>query len=169
MNQAHLHLVFNHLPIIVPIVGFLVMIGGFVFSSDVVKRTAYSIFILGAICTMPAFFTGEGAEEVVENIPTVTENLIHEHEEAAEVLAILSYFLGALSIVGLWANLKQKSFAGILSYVTILLCVVILYFGKQTGTTGGEIRHTEIRTGGDTGTTNPELNGGVKKKDGDDD
>jgi len=24
---------------------------------------------------------------------------------------------------------------------------VILYFGKQTGTTGGEIRHTEIRSG----------------------
>jgi hypothetical protein len=64
MNQAHLHLLANHFPIIIPVVGLLVMIGGFIFRSEMVKRTSFAIFILGAICTIPAFFTGEGAEEV---------------------------------------------------------------------------------------------------------
>jgi hypothetical protein len=28
---------------------------------------------------------------------------------------------------------------------TIIFTVVVLFYAKQTGTTGGEIRHTEIR------------------------
>lgn len=148
MNGAHLHLVVNHLPIIIPMIGALVMLGGFVFSSAIVKRTAYAIFILGAVATLPAFFTGEGAEEIVEDIQSGAGRYIHEHEEAAEVFAILSYLLGLLSIVGLWANVKQKAFANMLAIVTLAFSVAVLYFAKQTGTTGGEIRHIEIREGG---------------------
>jgi hypothetical protein len=48
MNDAHLHLVFNHFPIIVPIVGMIILIVGFFSNSDVVKRTALGVFVLGA-------------------------------------------------------------------------------------------------------------------------
>ena len=145
MNDAHFHLVFNHFPIIVPIVGMLILIVGFFVDSDVVKRTAFGVFIFGAIMTFPAMFTGEGAEEVAEKLPGVTHDIIHEHEEKAEVFAILSYILGLLSIGALWANLKQKSFANILSIAVLLLGLVGFYLGRQVGTSGGEIRHTEIR------------------------
>ncbi|WP_430402776.1 hypothetical protein [Fluviicola sp.] len=145
MNDAHLHLVFNHLPIIIPIVGLLVMIVGLIIRSEVVKRTAYFIFILCAVCTIPAFFTGEGAEEAVEHLQRMDEKYIHIHEEMAETFALLSYLLGAISIFGLWASLKQKSFSKMITYVAIVFSLVVLFFGKQTGTTGGEVRHTEIR------------------------
>ncbi len=91
--------------------------------------------------------SGEGAEEVVENIAGVTENYIKTHEEAAETFALLSYVLGGISLVGLWASFKQKTFSSILTLSTLTLSFVVLFFAKQTGTTGGEIRHTEIRTG----------------------
>ncbi len=146
MNDAHFHLVFNHFPIIVPIVGMLILIVGFFIDSDVVKRTAFGVFIFGAIMTFPAMFTGEGAEEVAEKLPGITHDIIHEHEEKAEVFAILSYILGLLSIGALWASLKQKSFANILSIVVLLLGLVGFYLGRQVGTSGGEIRHTEIRS-----------------------
>ena len=145
MNDAHFHLVFNHFPIIVPIVGMLILIVGFFVDSDVVKRTAFGVFIFGAIMTFPAMFTGEGAEEVAEKLPGITHDIIHEHEEKAEVFAILSYILGLLSIGALWANLKQKSFANILSIAVLLLGLVGFYLGRQVGKSGGEIRHTEIR------------------------
>lgn len=145
MNDAHFHLVFNHFPIIVPIVGMLILIVGFFVDSDVVKRTAFGVFIFGAIMTFPAMFTGEGAEEVAEKLPGITHDIIHEHEEKAEVFAILSYILGLLSIGALWASLKQKSFANILSIAVLLLGLVGFYLGRQVGTSGGEIRHTEIR------------------------
>ena len=66
MNEAHLHLTFNHLPIIIPIIGLLIMIGGILLKSEVIKRTAYAVFILGALATIPAFASGEGAEEIAE-------------------------------------------------------------------------------------------------------
>lgn len=145
MNDAHFHLLVNHLPILVPILGLIVLLGGFIFRSAIVKRVGYVLFIIGAIATLPSMFSGEGAEEVVENIPGVTENFIEEHEEIAETFALLSYILGAVSLLALWANWKQKGFAAILSYVVLVLSIFVIYFGKVTGTTGGEIRHTEIR------------------------
>lgn len=147
MNDAHLHLVFNHFPIIVPIVGMIILIVGFFIDSSVVKRTALGIFVLGALLTFPAMYTGEGAEEIAEKLPDVTDALIHEHEEKAETLAIINYILGFVSLIGLWANWKQKSFANYIAIAVLCLGLAGLYFGKMTGTSGGEIRHTEIRVG----------------------
>ena len=145
MNQAHFHLMVNHLPIIFPIVGTIVLFGGFMLRSEIIKRVAYTIFIFGAIATFPAFLSGEGAEEVVENLAGVSESFIEPHEDIAKIFALLSYTLGAFSILALWSNWQQKSFKGIVSMVVLILSIVVLYFGKVTGTTGGEIRHTEIR------------------------
>ena len=150
MNGAHWHLVVNHLPIIFPIVGVIVMITGLVSKSEAVKRTAFMIFILGALTAIAAMATGEEAEEVVEKITGVTENYIETHEETAETFALLSYILGGISLLGLWAIFKQKSFSSIISIATLVLAFVVLLFAKQTGTTGGEIRHTEIRSGQNT-------------------
>ena len=147
MNGAHWHLVVNHLPIIFPIVGVIVMITGLISKSEAVKRTAFMIFVFGALAAIAAMNTGEGAEAVVENINGVSENFIESHEEAAETFAILSYILGGISLLGLWASFKQKSFSSIISIATLIFAFVVLFFAKQTGTTGGEIRHTEIRSG----------------------
>lgn len=147
MNGAHWHLVVNHLPIIFPIVGVIVMITGLISKSEAVKRTAFMIFILGALASIAAMTTGEGAEEIVEKINGVTENYIESHEETAETFALLSYILGSISLLGLWASFKQKTFSNIIAIATLVFAFVVLFFGKQTGTTGGEIRHTEIRSG----------------------
>lgn len=145
MNDAHLHLVLNHLPIILPIIGIIIMIGGLLIKSEILKRTAYLVFIVGAVIAIPTFATGEGAEEVIENLAGVEKNYIEIHEEIAETFAILCYVLGGISVLGLWSNYYKKSFANIVVYVTIVMSVITLYFAKQTGTSGGEIRHTEIR------------------------
>jgi uncharacterized membrane protein len=146
MNEAHVHLVTNHLPIIIPLIALVVLIIGLFSKSDEVKRTAFFLFIMGAISTFPAFESGEEAEEIVEHLAGVSHDLIHEHEEKAELFMILSYLLGALSLVGIWANWKKKKFANILTYLTILVSIVVLFVAKETGTTGGEIRHPEIRS-----------------------
>jgi uncharacterized membrane protein len=148
MNGAHWHLVLNHLPIIIPMVGLLIMLVGFFLESDLLKRTAYGIFILGALTAIAAFSTGEGAEEVIEEIAGIDEQLIKVHEEAAEIFAILLYVLGGISLIGLWANWKKQPFSKVISFVTIVFSLIVLFYAKQTGTTGGEIRHTEIRADG---------------------
>ncbi|WP_286920409.1 hypothetical protein [Flavobacterium sp. UBA4197] len=146
MNGAHWHLVVNHLPIVFPVAGLVVILTGFISKSEAVKRTAYLIFIIGALSVLAAMATGDGAEEVAEKISGVTKDYIERHEETAETFALLSYILGGFSIFGLWSSFKQKSFNMIVTGITVIFALVVLFFAKQTGTTGGEIRHNEIRT-----------------------
>jgi uncharacterized membrane protein len=149
MNNAHYHLALNHLPLITPFIGFLILVTGIIFPSAIIKRVAYSVFILGAFFTIPAFLTGDMAGKTVESLVNI-KPFIHEHEEKAEAFAMLSYILGAMSLLGLWANWKQKTYSNTFSYMILTFVVVMLIFAKQTATTGGEIRHTEIRANYET-------------------
>jgi VIT1/CCC1 family predicted Fe2+/Mn2+ transporter len=103
------------------------------------------LFIIAAIFGAVSMSTGEGAEEIAEKLPEVTHQIIHEHEELAEKLIIFLYILGVTSIVGLYFNLKKHSKASIFSYLVAIISLATVYLAKETGTTGGEIRHTEIR------------------------
>ena len=145
MNDAHLHLVVNHFPIIGAILGLGILITGIVLKNNSVKNTAYSLFIVAAIFAALSMGTGEGAEEMVEDMPSIGKHIIHEHEEMAEKLAIVLYLLGLISIVGIFTNIKNKSKANLVSYLAVTIGAVAVFLALQTGTTGGEIRHTEIR------------------------
>ena len=146
MNDAHLHLVVNHFPIIGGIFGLGILILSLILKNKSVQNVAYGLFIVCAIFGAISMSTGEGAEEIVEKLPNVTHQIIHEHEEMAEKLAIILYVLGAVSLIGFYLNIKNHQKSTIISYFVVLISVVSIFFGKQTGTTGGEIRHTEIRS-----------------------
>jgi uncharacterized membrane protein len=145
MNEAHLHMVVNHFPIIGTILGLGILITGIILKNNTVKSTAYALFIVAAIFAAFSMGTGEGAEELVEDMPSVGKQIIHEHEEMAEKLAIVLYALGVISLAGLFLNYKKHASAKMLSFVAVVVAVIGVFFAQQTGTTGGEIRHTEIR------------------------
>ena len=145
MNQAHLHMVVNHFPIIGIIIGMIVLGVGIATKSALSKRIGGLILIGSSLFTFPSFETGEGAEEIVENLPGVSENLIEKHEELAEqfmgfVWAII--LIGVLSLLSEW---KMKKFTNWLYISLFVISLFATYFAKQVGTSGGEIRHTEIR------------------------
>jgi uncharacterized membrane protein len=146
MNEAHWHLVINHFPLILPIVGFLVMLGGLISKSEILKRTAFIIFIVAAMTAILAYNTGEGAEEIIEGMQGIDESYIQAHEESAEIYLILIYIIGGLSLIGLWLNWKKKSFSRGFEIFSLLFSVLVLFYAQRTGTTGGEIRHSEIRS-----------------------
>ena len=145
MNDAQLHMVVNHFPIIGTIFGLGILITGIVMKNTVVKNVAYVLFVIAAIFGAVSMSTGEGAEEIAENLPSVTDQIIHEHEEMAEKLALVLYVLGGISLLGLFMNFKNHAKANLISYLAFVIALVGVFLGKQTGTTGGEVRHTEIR------------------------
>lgn len=145
MNDAHLHMVVNHFPIIGIIFGLGILIIGVVLKNNTLKNTAFGLFIVAAIFAAVSMATGDGAEEMVENFPTIGKQIIHEHEEMAEKLALVLYVLGVVSIGGLFLNFKKHSKAALVSFLAIIIAAVGVFLAQQTGTTGGEIRHTEIR------------------------
>ena len=146
MNDAHLHMVVNHFPIIGIIFGLSILIFGVLLKNKTLINTAYGLFIVGAIFAAVSMATGDGAEEMVENIPTVGEKIIHIHEEMAEKLAIMLYVLGVVSILGWYLNIKKHTKATLVSFLAMTIAIIGVFLAQETGTTGGEIRHTEIRT-----------------------
>jgi uncharacterized membrane protein len=145
MKEAHLHMVVNHFPIIGTIFGLGILITGIILKNNTLKSTAYALFVIAAIFAALSMATGEGAEELVEEMPSIGHEIIHEHEEMAEKLAIVLYALGVISLIGLFMNYKNKANAKFVSYIAVVVAVIGVFFAQQTGTTGGEIRHTEIR------------------------
>lgn len=148
MNGAHLHLLVNHFPIIGLIFGFGILVASLILKNKTVTNTAYFLFIVAAIFAAFSMGIGEGAEELVEDMPNIGSHIIHEHEELAEKLALLLYALGTLSIYGIYLNLKNNSKTTLVSIIVLIIAVAGLFLAARTGTTGGEIRHTEIREAG---------------------
>ena len=145
MNDAHLHMVFNHFPIIGTIFGIGILITGLISKNNALKNTAYVLFSIGAVFAFMSMNTGEGAEELVEDMPAVGKQIIHEHEEIAEKFAIIMYATGFFGLLSLFAAYKKHKFASAFSYITLLLALLAGVVAKSVGTSGGEIRHTEIR------------------------
>lgn len=146
MNDAHLHLIVNHLPIVGLLIGILVLVAGFILKKQEVKLTALGIFVFSALASIAAFYTGEGAEEVVENLAGISETLIHTHEEYAESFFTLTLVLGGISLLGFVAELKKFKYANYLILLVLFLALADGVLATYVGTSGGEIRHTEIRS-----------------------
>lgn len=159
MNQAHVHLIVNHLPIMGVVIGFLVLVTGYFLKNTTVKQTALGIFAFSAIGLLPAFLTGEGAEEVVEGVAGIDEAFIEEHEDQAKIFTWSVGILGALSLLTFYLEWKAKSISKTLYLVVFVLGLASIVTGRMAGNSGGEIRHTEIRSGA-VGTPAQEGNGG---------
>ncbi|MBE0424059.1 MAG: hypothetical protein IBX66_08990 [Lutibacter sp.] len=145
MNEAHFHLVVNHLPIVGILIGLLVLVTGFLLKKSEVKIMALGIFVFSALASMAAFYSGEGAEEIVENIPGISETLINQHEEVAELFFTVILILGGISLVMMFLEINKSKFSKYGFILVILLALAAGVLAKNVGTTGGEIRHTEIR------------------------
>ena len=145
MNEAHLHMVVNHFPIIGTILAIGILIAGLLSKNRSIINTSYVLFVIGAIFGILSMNTGEGAGELVEDMPGIGWKIIHEHEELAEKMALLLDILGVLSLVGFYLQYKKNAKEKLVSYIILLIGIASLFVIQKVGTSGGEIRHTEIR------------------------
>jgi len=145
MTDAQIHLMANHLPLAIPFIGVVVLIISFFIKSAVARRIGYVILVLGGLLTIPAFLTGEGAEEIAEHMGK-NHDLIHEHEESAETFAYLSYVLACISVTGLWMSWKKHELEKYVFPLVLAAGVLLAIFAVCTGESGGEISHPEMHT-----------------------
>ncbi|MGL5888522.1 MAG: hypothetical protein ACRC3B_01475, partial [Bacteroidia bacterium] len=144
MEQVHLHLIITHLPIVGSFIGALVLVWGIMYKSQPTKNIAFIVLLLSAIGAAIANFTGEAAEEVVEKIAGISHDVIHEHEEAAELAFILQMIMGAFALLSYFLAYRKSGFARIASIVTLLIGLAAFVMVARAGYYGGLIRHPEV-------------------------
>jgi uncharacterized membrane protein len=145
MAPAHYHLMFNHLPIIGTIIGFLVLLCGYFLRNKIVQQTALWIFIFSTITLLLANTTGEKAEHALKQFPEVSRKMIHHHEDIAGLFTWSLTILGIASILNLYIHKKHEKFLKLFVFLIPALAITTIYFANNTATSGGEIRHVEIR------------------------
>lgn len=150
MNQTHIHLLITHLPIFGSILGGLVLAHGLWTKSNQTKIAAYNIFIISAIGAGIAYLTGEAAEETVENIQGVSENIIGEHEDFALFALVSLIILGVASIGGLFLTLRKSALTRTIAVLILIVSLISFGLVARTGYLGGQIRHTEINNAATT-------------------
>src|SRR3990172_2883025 len=104
MNWAHVHLIINHIPVIGIGLLILLFIVAMVRKNKGLITVALAFIILISLATIPVYLTGEPAEEVVEDMPGISEELIEEHEEQADIAFILVEVAGGLALITLIAR-----------------------------------------------------------------
>ncbi len=144
MNAAQIHLALTHLPVF----GFLlftpVFLYGWMKKNGLLIRLSSLFFVLLAISAVVVFNTGEGAEEIVEEIGGISHRIIHEHEEAAEISLWLFAISGTLAALVLALRLEppkrsSRILLPVLGILLIATCISAVYTAKE----GGKIRHPE--------------------------
>jgi len=152
MNAAHLHLLVNHLPIVGFAIGVLLLTTTMLFRGDRGMFIASLIVIvMSGTGGLAAQFTGEPAEEIVEGLPDMLDANIESHEDAAKISTILASITTLLGVVIAFFVLRRGGNISLIAIAVLLVATVITSASMAwTGSTGGKIRHTEIRAGAPT-------------------
>ncbi|MBL0334502.1 MAG: hypothetical protein IPP73_04010 [Chitinophagaceae bacterium] len=156
MDSTHIHLLLNHFPVIGTLIGSGLLVWGIFRKQINLQISASVILALMAIVAIPVYLTGEPAEEAVEELPGVSEGLIEQHESAATLAIWIMIITGILALAAFIFNRMQKKQAGVLFIITAICSVLSFAAMARTGYYGGQIRHTEIRSG--NATANGEAN-----------
>jgi hypothetical protein len=147
MNAAHLHLILNHIPVLGSAFGLGLLLFAFWRKSEELKKAALVVFVIIAALSIPAYLTGEPAEGGVKGLPGVSAPIIEKHEDAAGVALTGTLILGVGALVSLLWFRAGKIIPAWLSVSFLAISLVVSGVAAWTANLGGQVRHTEIRSG----------------------
>ncbi|HET9983749.1 MAG TPA: hypothetical protein VFQ38_09180 [Longimicrobiales bacterium] len=150
MNWPNTHVLINHFPIILTIMGAAAVVVALLLRSRKVWLYGVASLTLAGLTAYPAVWTGTRAEEALEHAWYVQERAIHTHEEAAELTMWILLAMGAVAAFAWWRTERadERTLPGGRRPPPLWLRVVVLLFalagaGTVTWTSllGGRIIH----------------------------
>ena len=157
MDFPHLHLLLNHFPIIGTIIGTGVFVVSFLIRNEDLRRGSLIVFVAMALLTIPAFMTGVGAQEKMVQDASISNALIQRHEGAAELAVWFMEITGFLAVIALWQSARRARPVGWTTPAILIFSIVTVALMARTGNTGGEIRHSEVRSAPESTTVEATL------------
>lgn len=144
LNAAHIHLMVNHIPVLATLFSIPLLVWGMLTKQQAIKKVALVGFILAGLTVIVAVQSGESAEEIVESMPGVSEQVIHDHEEAAELAQWLTIILGIGGIGGFFLLSGKPKYAQQIMVVILLYSLIVGGMLVYTANLGGKIMHPEL-------------------------
>lgn len=146
MNAAYGHLLLNHVPVLGSVFGLALLAAGVLRRNQTLRQAGWVTLVIVALVALPVYFSGEGAEEIVEHEPGVTHDAIEEHEEIALVALIGMEALGLLALAGLVLS-RRGGAPSWMGPGSLALALVVAGLMGATAYRGGFIKHPEAHGG----------------------
>ena len=105
-DWPNIHILINHFPVILAVIGALGALLGMVRSRRGVWLYACVSLSLAAVTVVPTYFTGEPAEHALNRPWYVARGAIETHQDAALIAAILVGLAGLVALVA-WRRLVR--------------------------------------------------------------
>src|SRR5574341_309884 len=147
LNLAHIHLLLNHVPVLGTIFGLALLVYALAVKSEGLKKLSFGLFFLMALAALPVYFTGEPAEEIVEDQAGISKPLIERHEGAALASLLAVEVAGLLGLAGLVLSKRGRVAPRGVAVATAGIGLVATILIGRTARLGGQIHHEEIRAG----------------------
>jgi hypothetical protein len=147
VSAVHVHLLLSHAPSVIILLGCGLAVCGAWLKSDDLKRAALGIFLLGALVVVLLYFTGEPSEDAVKALPGISDRIVDQHQAVAAVALASGVLIGILAGAGLFIYRQGKALAAWFTLTVVAISLVAVGLLSWTANLGGQIRHTEIRSG----------------------
>lgn len=144
LNSAHLHLMFNHIPVLATLFSIPLLVWGILADQKIATKIALVGFILAGLSTILVVESGQRAEEIVESLPGVSEQIIEDHEHMAETTQWISIALGAISIFYFFAMERPINYKKLLVVALLVASLISGAMMAYTAYLGGKIMHPEL-------------------------
>jgi uncharacterized membrane protein len=144
MDWAHIHIMLNHFPIILEIVGAAATIVAIMWPRRGTWMYAAASLTLAGLTVIPTYFTGAPAEHLLNRPWYVVRGAIHNHEEAALISAIL---VGVVALIAAfaWRRMvrypRETSLPGALRALLLAGAMIATAHIVYTSLLGGRIVH----------------------------
>jgi uncharacterized membrane protein len=145
MNNAHWHLLLNHVPVLGVWFALAWMLAALILRNAVMVRSSWVALIVCALAAIPVYLTGEPAEEIVEGLPGVSKAILEQHEDIGKIAFIGMEVLGALALGALAVSWRNEKWLRPLAVTLVLLTTLCGAVLGYTAYLGGQVRHSEIR------------------------
>lgn len=145
-NAPHLHLLTNHLPIFGILMGLLALALAFWWKSDVGKRIALVLLLVGNAGAYITFKFGQYAYRPVHRIADeVGQDWLDTHLERAEFGIYVFYLAVCIILAALFAAWRKPRWATLLTLAAGVVSTAALGTAGWIADAGGKVRHSEIR------------------------
>ena len=147
-RPEYVHVLLNPLPIYGMVIALVALVLGLISGNKGAQMVALVLRVLVCGAVWPVSEFGDKAAERVGALAD-GEGLrwLKIHDKRAEIGALVYYITGLIALVTLIVKWKLPKFERWLTALVLVAALVSLGFGGWIAHAGGQIRHTEFRTG----------------------
>jgi hypothetical protein len=144
MNWPYLHILINHFPIILMVVGSAALLPALIGNRRSTWLYALATLTLAGISIYPAYYTGDAASHAMRGTWYVVRSMVSEHDDAAGYALFTVLAAGLVSAYAWWKMLRHDAPAappGWMKVVVTVLALFALSVVVRTAYLGGKIVH----------------------------